>query len=82
MILPRAWVWLQTSFWIDDRIYVHFGTVRDYTLEITLTQTRACADTLVSSASSLMPLLGSGFQRRAFPILWNPELSPASTTSS
>jgi hypothetical protein len=31
--------------------------------------------------TSSLPLLGSGFQRRTFPSLWVPELSPASVTS-
>jgi hypothetical protein len=51
-----------------------FDPGRDYTLQVTITRTR----TLVSTVT---PLLGSGFQRRAFPLLWVPELSPASATS-
>jgi hypothetical protein len=31
--------------------------------------------------TSSLPLLGGGFQRRMFPLLWVPELSPASATS-
>jgi hypothetical protein len=63
------------GFWIDDRIYwtvwysvwLHF-TVHCYTH--------------VSTVVSSPLLLGSGFQRRAFPFLWVSELSPASATSS
>jgi hypothetical protein len=41
-----------------------FDTAGDYTLQFTVTHT------------SSLPLLGSGFQRRTFTILWFPELSP------
>jgi hypothetical protein len=37
--------------------------------------------TLVLPVTSSLPLLCSGFQRRMFPFLWVPELSPASATS-
>jgi hypothetical protein len=36
--------------------------------------------TLVSTATSSLPLRGSGFQQRTFPFLCVPELSPASAT--
>jgi hypothetical protein len=32
------------------------------------------------TCTSLLPLLGTGFQRRTFPFLWVPGLSPASVT--
>jgi hypothetical protein len=35
----------------------------------------------VSTVTSLLPLLGSGFQRRTFFFMWVPELSPASAAS-
>jgi hypothetical protein len=37
--------------------------------------------TLVSTVTSLLPLLDSGFPRRTFPFLWLPNLSPGSATS-
>jgi hypothetical protein len=37
--------------------------------------------TLVSTFTSSLLLLGSGFQQRTFLFLWIPELSPASVTS-
>jgi hypothetical protein len=37
--------------------------------------------TLMSTVMSSLPLLGSGFQRWAFPFLWVPELSQASAIS-
>jgi hypothetical protein len=58
----------------------YFDTARDYTLQFTTTHT------LVSTVTSSLPLLGSGFQRRTFPFFWAPELSrsqlPASNSSS
>jgi hypothetical protein len=60
------------GFWIDDRIYWtlwYSAWLHYYT------------HTLVSTVTSSMPLLGSGFQRRTFPFLWVPELFPASATS-
>jgi hypothetical protein len=36
---------------------------------------------VMSTVMSLLPLLGSGFQRRTFPFHRVPELSPASTTN-
>jgi hypothetical protein len=53
----------------------HFDTARDYILQFTVTHT------LVSAVTPLVPLLGSGFQRRTFPFLWVPEILPASATS-
>jgi hypothetical protein len=35
-----------------------------------------CTNTLVSTVTFSLPLLGSGFQRRTFSFLWIPELSP------
>jgi hypothetical protein len=52
----------------------HFDTARDYTLQFTITHT------LVSTVTSLLPLLGSGFQQRPF-FLWVPELSSASSSN-
>jgi hypothetical protein len=40
------------------------------------------AQRLVFSVTGFTPLLGSGFQRRTFPFLWVPELSPASATAA
>jgi hypothetical protein len=48
-----------------------FDTARDYNI----------TNTLMSTVTSSLLLLGSGFQRRTFPFLWVPELSPASATS-
>jgi hypothetical protein len=50
-----------------------FDTARDYNLKFIVTHV------LVSTSS--LPLLGSGFQQRAFPFLWVPKLSPALATS-
>jgi hypothetical protein len=47
-----------------------FITARDYTLQFTITQT------LVSTVTSSLPLLGNVFQRRTFPFIWVPELTP------
>jgi hypothetical protein len=52
-----------------------FDTASDYALQITVTHR------LVFSVTSSLQLLGSGFQRRKFPFLWVPELSPALATS-
>jgi hypothetical protein len=52
-----------------------FDTPRDYTLRVTITHT------LVTTVTSSLTLFGSGFQRRTLPLLWVPELSPASATS-
>jgi hypothetical protein len=49
--------------------------VRDYTERFTITPK------LVSTVKSSLPLLGSGLQRRTFPFLFVPKLSPASATS-
>jgi hypothetical protein len=40
----------------------------------------AIYSSLVSAVTSSLLLLGSGFQRRKFPFLWVPELSPTSAT--
>jgi hypothetical protein len=53
----------------------HFDTARDYPLQV------AVAHTLVSTVTSSLSLLGSGFKQRTFPFLWVRELSPASATS-
>jgi hypothetical protein len=53
-----------------------FDTAHDYTLQYTITHT------LVSTVTSSLLLMGSGFQWQTFPVLWVPELSPASATSS
>jgi hypothetical protein len=69
------------GFWIDDRIYCTLWyTTRDYTLHYTVTHTHTHTHTLVSTVTSSLTLLGGGFQRRTFPFLWVPELSPASAT--
>jgi hypothetical protein len=52
-----------------------FYTEHDYILQHTQTHT------LVSTVTSSLPLLCSGFQRRTFPFLWVPERFPASATS-
>jgi hypothetical protein len=52
-----------------------FDTARDYISRFTITPT------LVSTVTSSLPMLGSGFHRRTFPLLWVPERSPASATS-
>jgi hypothetical protein len=57
------------------KFIAHIDTAHDYTLQFTITHT------LVSTVISSMSLLGSGFQRRTFPLLWGPEQSPASATS-
>jgi hypothetical protein len=36
---------------------------------------------ILSTVTTSLPLLGSGFQRWMFPFLWVPELFPASGTS-
>jgi hypothetical protein len=43
------------------RFIAHFDTEGDYTLQFTITHT------LVSTVTSSLPLLGSGFKRRTFP---------------
>jgi hypothetical protein len=52
------------EFWINDRIYRN-------------THTHTHTHTLVPAVTSVLPLLGIGFHRRMFPLLWVPELSPA-----
>jgi hypothetical protein len=69
------------GFWIVDRIYWTFDTAREYTLQFTITHTHTHTHTLVFTITPSLPLLGSGFQRRIFPLLWGPERSPASATS-
>jgi hypothetical protein len=54
-----------------------FNTGRDSTLHFTITHT----NTIVSTVTSSLPLLGSDFQRRTFRFLSVPELYPASATS-
>jgi hypothetical protein len=58
----------------------HFDTARDYTLQITITHT------LASAVTFSLQLLGSGFQRRTFPLLWVPNCPrrqlPASNSNS
>jgi hypothetical protein len=48
------------GFWADDRIY---WTLRDYTLHFAITRAA------VSTVTSLLLLLGSGFHQRMFPFL-------------
>jgi hypothetical protein len=69
--------WLQTEFGlvIGFMEHLHFDTGCDYTLQFTITHI------LVSTVTSSLTLLGSGFQRRTFPFLLVPELPPASVTS-
>jgi hypothetical protein len=52
-----------------------FDTAHDYTLQFTVTYT------LVSTVTSSLPLLDSGFQWRTLLFFWLPELSPASAIS-
>jgi hypothetical protein len=54
-----------------------FDTQRMTTLYSTLLHTH----TLVSKVMYSLPLLGSGFQRQMFPLLWLPKLSLASAGS-
>jgi hypothetical protein len=67
--------WLQTGFGLLIRFIAYFDTARDYNLQFNITRT------LVSTVTSSLPLFGSGFQRRTFPFLRVPKLSPASATS-
>jgi hypothetical protein len=53
------------------RFIALFDTMHDYVLQFTIT------DTLVSTLTSSLLLLGSGFQQQMFPFLWVPKLSPA-----
>jgi hypothetical protein len=69
LILSRDCVTIG-GLWIDDRIYWSLDIARDCTV----------TDTLVSTVTSLLPLLGSGFQRRTFPFFCIPELPPFSAT--
>jgi hypothetical protein len=59
------------------RFIGHFDTAKAYTLQSTITHTHI----LVSTVTSSLSLLGSGFQRRPLPFLWVTELSPTSATS-
>jgi hypothetical protein len=52
-----------------------FDTARDYILQLIITRI------LVSTVTSSLPLLGSGFQLRAMTFLWVPKRSPASAVS-
>jgi hypothetical protein len=61
-ILSRDWSVTIDGVWIDDRFIGLFDTMRDYTLQFTITHT-------VSTVTSSLPLLGSGFQRRTFTFL-------------
>jgi hypothetical protein len=61
------------GFSIYDETLPEDVSTRDHILQF--------AVTLLSMVTSSLPLLGSGFQRRTLPILWVPELSPASATS-
>jgi hypothetical protein len=67
------------GFWIDGRICWTLSYRRDYDLQYTVTHTHT--HTHVSTVKSSLPLLGSSFQLRMFPVLSVPELSPASVTS-
>jgi hypothetical protein len=68
-------VWLEMGFWLMTGFIAHSHTERVYTLQFTLTRP------LVSRVTSLMPLLGSSFQREMIPILWVPEWFPTSAIS-
>jgi hypothetical protein len=81
----------QVLGWFSDLLVS--DTARDYILQFSLTlslslslthtRTRAHTHTHTKCPQSRLhrPLQGSGFQRRTFPFLWVPELSPASATS-
>jgi hypothetical protein len=69
LVLSRDGATIDGS-WTDNRIYTP-----DYTLQFTVTHK------LMSTVTSSLSLLGSGFQRRTFPFLWVPELSPVSAAS-
>jgi hypothetical protein len=56
-----------------------FDTARDYNLQFTITLTHT--HTLVSTVTSSLAIVGSGFQRQTFSFLRVPELLPASATS-
>jgi hypothetical protein len=57
------------------RFIARFGTAHDYILQFIVTRT------VLSTATSSLLLLSSGFQQRTFLFFWVPELSPASATS-
>jgi hypothetical protein len=54
---------------------------RDYTLQITVTHTHTHTHTPVSTVMHSLPMLGSGFQRRAFPKC-SPPQPPVSNSNS
>jgi hypothetical protein len=66
---------LETGFGLLTQFIEQLNTVRDYILVFTVTYTQ------VPTVTSLVPLLGSSFQRQAFPYLWVPELSLAPSIS-
>jgi hypothetical protein len=63
------------GFGLIIRVIGLFDTALDYTLQFTITHT------LVSTVTSSLPLLGSGFQQRTFSFFCVPERSPASATN-
>jgi hypothetical protein len=68
-------VWLYAQFWISNQIYWIPWIQRMITFYSSLWHT----NTLVSTLTSSLPLLGSGFQRRTFLFLCDPELSSCLT---
>jgi hypothetical protein len=54
------------DWWLD--LLHAVDTARDYILQFTITHTLL----LMSTVTPSLPLLGSGFQRRTFPLLWVP----------
>jgi hypothetical protein len=69
-------VWLQMGFRLVTTFIACFDTVHDYILQFTITHI------LVSTVTSSLSLLGSGFQWWKLPFLWVPERSPPQLPAS
>jgi hypothetical protein len=78
-IIMILWSVTTDGFWINDRSYWTFR-YNAYLHYIVHYYTHTHTHTPVSTATSSLPLLGSGFLRRTFPFLCVSELSTASAT--
>jgi hypothetical protein len=67
--------WPQTGFRLLIGLIGYSDTAHDHILHLTITHA------LVSTVTSSLPLLGSGFQRPTFPFFCVPKLFPPSATS-
>jgi hypothetical protein len=71
-----AFDYIRTGFGLMTGFIGPFDTARECTLQFTYTHTHTQTHILVSTVTSSLLLLGSGFQRRMIPFLQVPELFP------